>query len=38
MENPVKFEKSHSVSNTLDAVIVLKSELKEEEETHFLIQ
>lgn len=36
MENPVKFEKSHGVNNTLDAEIVPKSELKEEE-THILI-
>lgn len=37
LENPVKFEKSHGVNNTLDAEIVPKSELKEEEETHILI-
>ncbi|XP_075905268.1 muscle-specific beta 1 integrin binding protein 2 isoform X2 [Nelusetta ayraudi] len=37
MENPVKFEKSHGVNNTLDTEIVPKSEPKEEEETHILI-
>lgn len=38
MENPEKFEKSHGVSNTLDAVNFLKSESKEEEEYHILIK
>ncbi|XP_051816675.1 nicotinamide riboside kinase 2-like [Acanthochromis polyacanthus] len=37
LENPVKFEKSHGVNHTLDAEIVLKSNHKEEEETHILI-
>lgn len=37
IENPVKFEKSHGVNNTLDTEIVPKSEQKEEEETHILI-
>ncbi|XP_051802519.1 nicotinamide riboside kinase 2-like [Acanthochromis polyacanthus] len=37
LENPVKFEKSHGVNNTLDTEIVLKSDHKEEEETHILI-
>uniref|UniRef100_A0A3Q1HH04 Muscle-specific beta 1 integrin binding protein 2 n=1 Tax=Acanthochromis polyacanthus TaxID=80966 RepID=A0A3Q1HH04_9TELE len=36
LENPVKFEKSHGV-NTLDTEIILKSDHKEEEETHILI-
>uniref|UniRef100_A0A3Q1CCQ5 Muscle-specific beta 1 integrin binding protein 2 n=1 Tax=Amphiprion ocellaris TaxID=80972 RepID=A0A3Q1CCQ5_AMPOC len=37
LENPVKFEKSHGVNNTLDTEIVPKSDHKEEEETHILI-
>ncbi|XP_033480076.1 muscle-specific beta 1 integrin binding protein 2 isoform X2 [Epinephelus fuscoguttatus] len=37
LDNPVKFEKSHGVNNTLDTEIVPKSEHKEEEETHILI-
>lgn len=37
LENPVKFEKSHGVNNTLDAEIAPKSDHKEEEETHILI-
>ena len=37
LENPVKFEKSHGVNNTLDTEIIEKSEHKEEEETHILI-
>uniref|UniRef100_A0A3Q1FIG4 Muscle-specific beta 1 integrin binding protein 2 n=1 Tax=Acanthochromis polyacanthus TaxID=80966 RepID=A0A3Q1FIG4_9TELE len=37
LENPVKFEKSHGVNNTLDTEMVLKSNHKEEEETHILI-
>uniref|UniRef100_A0AAX7THK6 Nicotinamide riboside kinase 2 n=1 Tax=Astatotilapia calliptera TaxID=8154 RepID=A0AAX7THK6_ASTCA len=37
MENPVKFEKSHGVNNTLDSEIVPKSDRKEDEETHILI-
>ncbi|XP_051793263.1 nicotinamide riboside kinase 2-like [Acanthochromis polyacanthus] len=36
LENPVKFEKSHCVNNTLDTEIVPKSNHKEEE-THILI-
>ncbi|KAG7232822.1 hypothetical protein INR49_008052 [Caranx melampygus] len=36
LENPVKFEKSHGVNNTLDNEIVPKSD-REEEETHILI-
>jgi len=36
LENPVKFEKSHGVNNTLDTEIVPKSDNKEEE-THILI-
>lgn len=35
LENPVKFEKSHGVNNTLE--IVPKSEHKDDEETHILI-
>ncbi|XP_017296866.1 muscle-specific beta 1 integrin binding protein 2 isoform X1 [Kryptolebias marmoratus] len=37
LENPVKFEKSHGVNNTLDAEIIPKSDHKEEDETHILI-
>uniref|UniRef100_A0A3Q1FV97 Muscle-specific beta 1 integrin binding protein 2 n=1 Tax=Acanthochromis polyacanthus TaxID=80966 RepID=A0A3Q1FV97_9TELE len=37
LENPVKFEKSNCINNTLDTEIVLKSDHKEEEETHILI-
>lgn len=38
LENPVKFEKSHGVNNTLDTDIVPKSDHEdEEEETHILI-
>ncbi|XP_051795539.1 nicotinamide riboside kinase 2-like [Acanthochromis polyacanthus] len=37
LENLVKFEESHGVNNTLDTEIVLKSDHKEEEETHILI-
>ncbi|XP_037553071.1 muscle-specific beta 1 integrin binding protein 2 isoform X1 [Nematolebias whitei] len=36
-ENPVKFEKSHGVNNTLDTEIIPKSDHKKEEETHILI-
>uniref|UniRef100_A0A3B5A9X0 Muscle-specific beta 1 integrin binding protein 2 n=1 Tax=Stegastes partitus TaxID=144197 RepID=A0A3B5A9X0_9TELE len=36
LENPVNFEKSHGVKNTLDTEIVPKSDHKEEE-THILI-
>lgn len=35
LENPVKFEKSHGVNNTLE--IVPKSDHKDDEETHILI-
>ncbi|XP_041662326.1 nicotinamide riboside kinase 2-like [Cheilinus undulatus] len=35
-DNPVKFEKSHGVNNTLDTEIILKSDTKEEQ-THILI-
>ncbi|XP_051919641.1 muscle-specific beta 1 integrin binding protein 2 isoform X2 [Hippocampus zosterae] len=35
LENPVKFEKSHGVNNTLDTEILPKSDQKEE--THILI-
>ncbi|XP_051793269.1 nicotinamide riboside kinase 2-like [Acanthochromis polyacanthus] len=35
LENPVKFEKSHCVNNTLDTEIIPKSDHKEE--THILI-
>lgn len=34
-ENPVKFEKSHGVNNTLE--IMPKSDHKDDEETHILI-
>ncbi|XP_051814003.1 nicotinamide riboside kinase 2-like [Acanthochromis polyacanthus] len=37
LENPVKFEKSHGVNNTLGTEIIPKSDHKEEEETHILI-
>ncbi|KAF3832887.1 hypothetical protein F7725_026552 [Dissostichus mawsoni] len=38
LDNPVKFEKSHGVNNTLDTEIVPKADHKEdEEETHILI-
>ncbi|XP_051815371.1 nicotinamide riboside kinase 2-like [Acanthochromis polyacanthus] len=38
LENPVEFEKSHGVNNTLDTEMVPKSNHKEEEEeTHILI-
>ncbi|XP_053721381.1 muscle-specific beta 1 integrin binding protein 2 isoform X2 [Synchiropus splendidus] len=36
LENPVKFEKSHGVNNTLDTEVILKSD-HEEDETHILI-
>ncbi|XP_028986095.1 muscle-specific beta 1 integrin binding protein 2 isoform X3 [Betta splendens] len=36
LENPVKFEKSHGVNNTLDSEIVPKTDHKEEE-NHILI-
>ncbi|XP_016888211.1 muscle-specific beta 1 integrin binding protein 2 isoform X2 [Cynoglossus semilaevis] len=36
LDNPVKFEKSHGVNNTLDTDIIPKSDDKEEE-THILI-
>lgn len=36
-ENPVKFEKSHGVNNTLDTEIIPKSDRRKEEETHILI-
>ncbi|XP_051815728.1 nicotinamide riboside kinase 2-like [Acanthochromis polyacanthus] len=37
LENPVKFDKSHSVNNTLDTEIIPKSNHKEEEESHILV-
>uniref|UniRef100_A0A1A8PQB6 Muscle-specific beta 1 integrin binding protein 2 n=5 Tax=Nothobranchius TaxID=28779 RepID=A0A1A8PQB6_9TELE len=37
LENPVKFEKSHGVNNTLDTEIMPKSDHKKEEEIHILI-
>lgn len=39
LENPVKFEKSHGVNNTLDAEIIPRrgDRKEEEEETHILI-
>jgi len=37
LENPVKFEKSHGVNNTLDTEIVPKTDREEDEETHILI-
>lgn len=36
LENPVKFEKSHGINNTLDTEILPESDRKEEE-THILI-
>jgi len=36
-ENPVKFEKSHGVNNTLDTDILSESDHNKEEETHILI-
>jgi len=36
-ENPVKFEKSHGVNNTLDSDILLESDHNKDEETHILI-
>jgi len=36
-ENPVKFEKSHGVNNTLDTDILSESKHNKEEETHILI-
>lgn len=37
LENPVKFEKSHGVNNTLNAETVTKSGCKGDEKTHILI-
>ncbi|TNN26323.1 Nicotinamide riboside kinase 2 [Liparis tanakae] len=37
LDNPVKFEKSHGVNNTLDTEIVPKCEDEDEEETRILI-
>lgn len=38
LDNPVKFEKSHGVNNTLDTEIVPKADHKEDEkETHILL-
>jgi len=36
-ENPLKFEKSHGVNNTLDSDILSESDRNKEEETHILI-
>lgn len=37
LDNPVKFEKSHGVNNTLDTEIMPKSDHSKDEETHILI-
>ncbi|MEQ2186169.1 hypothetical protein GOODEAATRI_025932, partial [Goodea atripinnis] len=37
LENPVKFEKSHGVNNTLDTEIIPKSDRSKDEEVHILI-
>lgn len=37
LENPVKFEKSHGVNNTLDSEIIPKSDRSKDEEVHILI-